>query len=195
MLKVGITGGVGSGKTLICRVFEQLGINVYYADTVATGIFYRQDIQHKLILAFGTDVLDDSGTVNRKKLASLVFTDKKLLDKLNGIIHPAVAEDTERWTGAHSDSVYVLKEAAILFESGTFTGLDKIITVCSPLEMRYDRMLKREGWKREETELRMKNQWTDEEKIKRSDFVIYNDEQQLILPQVLAIHSNLLAIR
>jgi dephospho-CoA kinase len=191
MLKIGITGGIGSGKTLVCKVFEQLGIPVYYADKIATDIYYHKDVQEKLIATFGKDVIGDSTSVDRKKLANLVFTNRQMLEKLNGIIHPAVTQDFEKWMKLKTNSKYKLKEAAILFESGTHLGLDKIITVISPRTSRITNLMKREGWTREEVEQRMKNQWTDEEKIKRSDFVIYNDEKQLLIPQIMEIHKKL----
>ncbi len=191
MLKVGITGGIGSGKSLVCKVFEQLGVPVYYADLAATGIFYRNDIQERLREVFGDYLIDDSGRISRKKLADVVFRNKPMLEKLNAIIHPAVAEDVDNWSKRNEYSDYILKEAAILFESGTQKGLDKVITVTSPTEVRIARVMKRENWSREEVELRMKNQWTDEEKIKHSDFVIYNDERQLLLAQIMEIHKKL----
>ncbi|MBL7892680.1 MAG: dephospho-CoA kinase [Bacteroidia bacterium] len=195
MLRIGITGGIGSGKTLVCRIFEQLGVPVYYADTAATEIFYRKDIQQQIIKVFGGKLIDDKGFIDRKQLSALVFNDKSLLEKLNAIIHPAVALDVEDWSRKNAHAKYVLKEAAILFESGTNKGLDKVITVTAPVDLKIARVIKREVWSREEVEKRMQNQWSDEEKIKRSDFVIYNDEQHLVIPQVLAIHEKIHALK
>lgn len=195
MLKIGITGGIGSGKTLVCKVFEQLGVPVYYADLAATEIFYRSNIQQQIIGTFGEKLVDDKGLVDRKQLSSLVFNNKVLLEKLNAIIHPAVELDVAKWNKQNVSAKYVLKEAAILFESGTNKGLDKVITVTSPVDLRIMRVMKREGWSKEEVHKRIQNQMSDEEKVKRSDFVICNDEQQLIIPQVLDIHKKLLAIK
>lgn len=194
MLRIGVTGGIGSGKTLVCKIFEQLGVPVYYADVAAAEVFYRKDIQQRIIQVFGEKLIDDKGFVDRKKLSDLVFNDKLLLEKLNAIIHPAVALDVENWSRRNAQAKYALKEAAILFESGTNKQLDKVITVTAPVDLKIVRVMKREGWSREEVEKRMLNQWSDEEKIKRSDFVIYNDEQQLVIPQVLAIHEQLLKL-
>ncbi|MBI2271016.1 MAG: dephospho-CoA kinase [Bacteroidetes bacterium] len=194
MLRIGVTGGIGSGKTLVCKIFEKLGVPVYYADVAATEVFYRKDIQQRIIQVFGEELIDDKGFVDRKKLSDLVFNDKPLLEKLNAIIHPAVALDVENWSRRNAQAKYALKEAAILFESGTNKQLDKVITVTAPVDLKIVRVMKREGWSREEVEKRMLNQWSDEEKIKRSDFVIYNDEQQLVIPQVLAIHEQLLKL-
>lgn len=193
-LKIGITGGIGSGKTIVCKIFEQLGVPVYYADAAATEIFYGKDIQQQIIKTFGENLIDDKGLVDRKKLSELVFSYKALLEKLNAIIHPAVALDVEDWSKKNSTAKYVLKEAAILFESGTNKGLDKVIVVTAPVELRIARVMKRDGLNKEEIQKRIQNQMSDEEKIKRSDFVIHNDEQQLIIPQVLAIHEKILAI-
>jgi len=193
MLKVGITGGIGSGKSLVCKIFEQLGAPVYYADAAAKAIYYRSDIQKKLIASFGESLLDENRTIDRKQLAEIVFKDATLLKKLNAIIHPAVAEDNEEWTSRHLKAPYILKEAAILFESGTFKGLDKIITVSSPKAQRILNLQKREGWGEEEIKQRMDNQLPEDEKIRRSDYVIYNDEQHMLVPQVLELHSRLLS--
>lgn len=195
MLKVGVTGGIGSGKSLVCKLFEQLGVPVYYADQAATEIFYQTEIQQQLVKTFGKEIQDTTGRVDRKMLADLVFADTNLLDKLNAIIHPAVALDVEKWNKHHAATPYVLKEAAILFESGTNKGLHKVVTVVAPVELRIARIEKSRGLLREEIESRMNTQLSDEEKMKRSDFVIYNDEQQLLIPQVLAIHQQLLAIK
>lgn len=194
MLKIGITGGIGSGKSLVCKVFEQLGAPVYYADQSATEIFYRKDIQQQIKKIVTNNLVDKTGNINRKQLADLVFSDKLLLDKLNTIIHPAVAAHFAEWIKQHAQSKYILKEAAILFESGTDKGLDKIITVVSPVEMRIARVMKREGWSREEVERRINNQWSDDEKIKRSDFVLYNDGNRMLTPQILELHNKLISL-
>ena len=195
MLNIGITGGIGSGKTLVSKIFMQLGVPVYYADEAATEIFHRSAIQQQLITIFGKELVDESGLINRKQLSGIVFGDKGKLELLNSIIHPVVALDLTEWNKKHSTAKYTLKEAAILFESGTNKGLDKVITVVAPAELRVARVMAREGWSREEVERRIQNQWSDEEKIKRSDYIIYNDEQQLVIPQVLAIHETILTLK
>lgn len=191
MFKIGITGGIGSGKSLVCKIFEQLGVAVYNADDSATRIFDHADIQEKLLQVFGANFLDDQNKIDRKKLSVLVFSNKDKLEKLNTIIHPAVAKDFEQWCTLQSDKKYILKEAAILFESGAHKTLHKIITVTSPVELRIQRVMKREGWERAEVERRIENQLGDKERISRSDYTLCNDEQQLLIPQVLELHKTL----
>jgi len=191
MIKVGITGGIGSGKSIVCKVFEQLGISVYSADVEAKKLYDDASVKLKVKKAIG-DVFDASGNVDRKKLAGVVFKDKALLDKLNAIIHPAVKEHFKKWLVEHKNEKYILKEAAILFESGTNKGLDYIITVSAPLELRIARTMQRDNISRAEVEKRVASQMSEEEKIKRSDYIIVNDEHELVIPQVLKINRELL---
>ncbi|MCX6297237.1 MAG: dephospho-CoA kinase [Bacteroidetes bacterium] len=193
MVKIGITGGIGSGKSTVCKVFEILGVPIFYADVESKKILSGDDIINKKIIStFGKSILDDAGLIERKKLATIVFNNKDELEKLNTILHPAVALHFENWV-KKQNTPYVLKEAAILFESGAYKQVDKKIVIVAPLELKIKRTISRDAITVEEVLSRMKNQLTDEEKIKRSDFVIYNDEQQLLVPQVLQIHSLLIA--
>jgi len=190
MIQVGITGGIGSGKTTVCKVFELLGVPVYYADDEAKHLLdFNHEVKTSIVSYFGKEVLNEDGAINRKKLASFVFNDKGKLEKLNSIVHPAVAAHFEGWITRHSHYPYILKEAAILFESNINTAIDKVITVTAPVELKINRAMQRDKITREQVEQRMQNQMSDEEKIKRSQFVIYNDEQQLLIPQILTIHS------
>lgn len=192
MIKVGITGGIGSGKTTVCKVFELLGVPVYYADLEAKNILDNDRIVFDSIVElFGKEVLNSLSKIDRKRLASFVFNDKKRLDQLNAIVHPAVLKHFDSWSELNSLSPYILKEAAILFESGSYKNLNKIITVSSSIETRINRVVQRDKVSREEVEKRILNQMADEEKIKLSQFVIMNDEQQLIIPQILKIHNEL----
>ncbi|MBL7884254.1 MAG: dephospho-CoA kinase [Bacteroidia bacterium] len=192
MKKVGITGGIGSGKSTVCKVFELLGAPVYYADDEAKKMLdFDTSIKSNLIYLFGNSVLNDEGTIDRKKLASIVFNDKAKLEKLNSIIHPAVASHFEEWCQLNKSALFIIKEAAILFESNAYKQVDKIITVVAPVELKIERVLKRDATTKEDVLNRMANQMSDEEKIKKSDFVINNDEQQLIIPQVLVIAKQL----
>ena len=192
MLKVGITGGIGSGKTTVCKVFETLGVPVYYADLEAKKL-QEQDAEVKgaILKEFGENILNASGSIDRAKLAAIVFNDKDKLQKLNNIIHPAVANHFNNWLTTNKTSKYTLQEAAILFESGVYKRVDKIISVIAPIDIRILRTAKRDNISEELVQQRMKNQISDEEKIKRSDFIIYNDEQQLLIPQVIRIHEQL----
>lgn len=192
MIKIGITGGIGSGKTTVCKVFELLGVPVYYADIEAKQILDSNlEVKKNIINTFGNSVLNDEEKIDKKKLASLVFNNKENLEKLNSIVHPAVREHFENWLQQHSTQKYILKEAAILFESGSYKLVDKVIAVVAPLELKISRTMQRDKVTQAEVELRISNQLNDDEKIKRSQFVIYNDEQQLLIPQILNIHDQI----
>ncbi|MDO9184729.1 MAG: dephospho-CoA kinase [Bacteroidia bacterium] len=192
MIKVGITGGIGSGKTTVCKVFELLGVPVYYADIEAKQILDSNlEVKKNIINTFGNSVLNDEEKIDKKKLASLVFNNKENLEKLNSIVHPAVREHFENWLQQHSTQKYILKEAAILFESGSYKLVDKVIAVVAPLELKISRTMQRDKVTQAEVELRISNQLNDDEKIKRSQFVIHNDEQQLLIPQILNIHDQI----
>jgi dephospho-CoA kinase len=191
MIKVGVTGGIGSGKSIVCRVFESLGIPVYYADNHSRRLVDSEpDIRKKLVDLFGPDIYT-GGTLNRPRFAAVIFADPKLLEAANDIIHPYVREDFDRWSRSYTEKKYIIEEAAILFESGENTLVDKSITIVSPVEMRMKRILKRPGMTPGRIRDIMANQWPDEKKADFADFVIVNDEKSLILPQILFIHHQL----
>lgn len=193
MIKVGITGGIGSGKTTVCKVFELLGIPVYSADFEAKQILDSNDeVKYQILNFFGKEVLTAENKIDRKILASLVFNNNEKLEKLNAFIHPVVAAHFENWLKQHSSNKYILKEAAILFESGAYKAMDEIIAVVAPLELKLSRTMQRDKINRQQVESRINSQLNDEEKIKRSQYVIYNDEQQLLIPQIIAIHKQLI---
>lgn len=193
MIKIGITGGIGSGKTTVCKVFELLGVPVYYADIEAKQILNSNlEVKKNIITTFGNSVLNDEDKIDKKKLASLVFNNKENLAKLNSIVHPAVREHFENWLQQHSTQKYILKEAAILFESGSYKLVDKVIAVVAPLELKISRTMQRDKVTKAEVEQRISNQLNDDEKILRSQFVIHNDEQQLLIPQILSIHAQII---
>lgn len=195
MLKIGITGGIGSGKTTVCKVFQLLGVPVYYADEEAKKLLDADpDVKKSIVKTFGTDVTDDKGLIDRKKLASLVFNNKENLEKLNNIVHPAVANHFELWLQKNNTAKYILKEAAILFESGAYKMTDKVITVTAPLELKISRAMQRDKADRATIEQRIQNQISDEEKTKRSQFIIQNDELHLLIPQVIDIHQQLMKL-
>ena len=192
MLSIGITGGIGSGKSTVCRVFETLGIPVFYADAEAKRL-QNEDVtvRNAIISLFGNDVYTAEG-LNRKSVAEKVFADKNLLEKLNAIVHPATVTAFENWKLNQVDAPYILKEAAILFETGLAKSLDKVIVVTAPEELRIQRIINRENSSREQVIARMKNQMADEEKIKLAHFIIINDEKQAIIPQIMKVHEHLL---
>ena len=190
MLKIGITGGIGSGKTLACKVFEQLGIPVYNADMEAKKLMQiNKELIRKIKLVFGKNIYDKKNNLDRQKLAKIVFSNKNKLQQLNAIVHPAVEKDFIKWTSKHKESAYLIKEAALLFESGTYEQLDKIITIVASENLKIERIMKRDAVDKKSVLDRMKNQMSDKEKIKRADFTVLNDEKKMLLPQILKLHS------
>jgi dephospho-CoA kinase len=169
---VGLTGGIGSGKSTIAGFFAQMGVPVYIADDEAKKILYLPETTLRLKRVFGNTVFT-GGRPDSKKIAALVFNDAHKLAQLNGIIHPAVAQHFAAWLQGQ-DALFVIKEAAILFESGSYKGCDAIITVTAPQEVRVQRVMLRDGVTENEVMRRMANQWPDEKKIAMSDFVITN---------------------
>jgi dephospho-CoA kinase len=189
VLKVGITGGIGAGKTIVSRIFSLLGVPLYNADERAKYILHHdQEVKQQLILQFGDQAYRD-GKVNTAFLAREVFNDDDKLAKLNGFVHPRVKLDFEEWM-KKQHAPYILKEAALLYEAGSYKDLDKIITVFSPVELRIKRILARDP-SRTEDSIRsiMQKQMPDEEKVRKADYVIYNDDTQLLIPQVIKLHQ------
>jgi len=191
MLKIGITGSIGSGKTTVCKVFEILCIKIYYADTEAKKFLSNESVKKKIKYLFGNSVFNKNGNIDNKILASIVFNNTPLLEKLNSLIHPLVKSDFDSWLKKYKKEKYILHEAAILFESGFYKDFDAIITVSAPKNLRIKRVKQRDNTSEQEIINRMKFQLSDVEKIKKADFVIYNNEQQLLIPQVLKIHNEL----
>lgn len=188
MKVVGITGGIGSGKTTACKIFEQLGIPVYYADNRAKDLMVKdQKLKDRIVAAFGDEAYVN-GRLDRAYLASQVFNSKEKLSILNGIVHPAVADDFDLWLECQSGADYVLKEAAILFESGAYQDVDISVLVIAPEQLRIERVIDRDGATSDEVLRRMKNQWTQERKAKLADHILNNDGTELLIPQVLGLH-------
>ena len=192
MLHVGITGGIGTGKTTACKLFEALGIPVYYADERARWLMeHDEELRRGIIGLFGVAAYTDEGLLNRPEIARQAFGNPELLQKLNAITHPAVAQDGLAWQQAWQGVPYTLKEAALLYESGSYRLLDKIIVVSTPLELRIARVMARDDCSREAVLERIARQMPQEEKEARADFVLYNDGVQMLIPQVLRIHRTL----
>jgi dephospho-CoA kinase len=190
---IGLTGGIGSGKTTIARYIESKGIPVYIADIEAKKVMKQPKIINALQTAFGTDIVSND-TVNRTKLSKIVFNNPEKLAVLNSIVHPAVKEHFKDWLNVHQASPYVLKETAILFETGGNSDCYKTISVVAPVEKRIERVVKRDSLTKEQVKERMNNQWSDEQRMKASDFVIVNDEIEVAKKQVDEI-LNLLKIQ
>lgn len=194
MLKIGITGGIGSGKTTVAKIFESLGVPVYYADDAGKRLMQENiALREAIQTAFGAETYNTpDGSLNRAYLAKVVFSDIIKLRTLEALVHPVVAADTEKWVlSQRANTAYVLKEAALMFESGAYLQLDKIIVVYAPEQVRIGRVMARDKSSEGDVRARMAKQWPDEEKLKRGDFVIYNDGQQLIIPQILSLHTQL----
>jgi dephospho-CoA kinase len=194
MKKIGLTGGIGSGKSTVAEIFSRLGVPVFISDKVAREL---QENDAGLIAAtqkiFGEEIYKDH-KLDRAKLAEIVFSDKEKLEQLNAIVHPAVGKAFEKFCRENSGSAYVLKESAILYEIGDEKNLDGMIVVTAPDDLRKERVSERDGITAEEVEQRIKNQMSQEKKAERAGFVLENDEEKLLLPQVLKVHSALLVI-
>jgi dephospho-CoA kinase len=188
MLTVGITGGIGSGKTTVCKVFRVLGVPVFQADLVAARLQDENShIKEELTHLFGPDIYGADGLLDRKKLAGIIFADHLLLEKVNNLIHPAVHHEFNRWKTEMGKFPYILYEAAILFETGSYLNFDLTILVIADEKERLARVMKRDHSTEEAILKRMHNQMLDTEKRKLADFIIENNDDQLILPQILKL--------
>lgn len=188
MLKIGLTGGIGSGKTTIAKVFELLGAPVYNADTATKELYQtNKELMRSMKQQFGEDIYSND-QLNRSRLAEVVFKDPQKLELLNSLVHPLTIKDAQEWMQRQT-TPYVLKEAALIFESGSAEGLDYVIGVHAPAHLRIKRAMERDNTTREEVLRRMARQVDEEMKMKLCDFVIENNEQQLVIPQVLALHE------
>jgi dephospho-CoA kinase len=193
VLKIGVTGGIGSGKTSVCRVFNVLGVPVFSADKEAHLIMDNDQGVIVRIKKISGKNLYSEGVLDRAEMAKLIFNDSRLLQRVNGIVHPAVFEKFNKWQENQSVP-YVILEAAILFESGASKLVDRTITVIAPLEERVKRVIRRNRLTYEQVMDRIRNQMDDESKIRLSDYVIMNSEQDMIIPEVLRIHSDILRL-
>lgn len=192
MLRVGLTGGIGSGKSTVAKVFEVLGIPVYYADIAAKQLMHEDEALKALLREHFGEAIYKEGKLDRSLLSSLVFNNKEKLELLNSLIHPATINAGLRWMEAQT-TPYAIKEAALIFESGSQEHLDFVIGVYAPVSLRIQRVMERDKITREEVQRRMQYQIDEEMKMKLCNAVIVNDEQEMIIPQVLELHQKLLA--
>lgn len=189
MKTIGVTGGIGSGKSVVCDIFKILGTKIYNADIRAKEILNTNaTVKQEISKNFGSEIYH-SGKADRNLLAGIVFNNQEKLSILNSIIHPAVAEDFDVWMESNRNEDYIIKEAAILFETGTFKLLDKIVLVYSPEEVRIQRVIERDNTGRDAVLARMKSQMDDIEKMKLSDYIIYNDTDHSLIKQVVNLHN------
>jgi dephospho-CoA kinase len=190
-LKIGITGGIGSGKTLVSQIFNILGVPVYDADSRAKWLMsHHPEVVHHIKMLLGNDAYAENEKLDTKRIAAIVFADASKLAKLNAIVHPQVAKDFEAWTTSYVEEKYVLKEAALLFESGSYTSLDRIIVVSAPEQIRINRIRQRDTSRSiGQIHAIISRQMPEEEKLKMADDIILNDEKTMVIPQVLQIHK------
>jgi dephospho-CoA kinase len=191
-LKIGVTGGIGSGKSTVCSIFEHLGVPIYNADIRAKQLMAEsEDLKKKLRLAFGWDVYDKHDQLDREYLAKIVFNNPPQLRILNHIVHPAVFEDYADWANTQSETghPYSVKEAALLVEADSYKALDKLIVVTCPIDVRLERITKRDGIKREEVLKRIENQLSDKDRLDHADYVIKNSTNFSLIKQVLLLHK------
>ena len=192
MNTIGLTGGIGSGKSIVAKIFMHLGVPVFNADEQAKSAYLNPNIIQQVKLMFGQESFLNSGEANKKFIAEKVFHNKELLQQLNGIIHPFVAAKFSDWEKEHEDFNYGLKEAAIFFESGLNERIKDAIVVTAPASLRISRVQQRDGVSDKDVLARMQNQWSEEKLISLASFVIVNDDYHLIIPQVLKIHDRLI---
>jgi dephospho-CoA kinase len=192
MIKIGLTGGIGTGKTMVAEIFAALGIQVFFADQEAKKAYSDPEVLKKIRKLFGENVFDDHG-LNFIKLSNLIFSNKIELEKLNNIIHPYVLARFEKWIGENQAAPYVIMESAILFETGYNTMFEKMIAVTAPQKLCIERVMKRDDIDRDMVLKRIANQFPNESKVERSDYSILNNNIELLTPQVLLIHRMLSA--
>jgi dephospho-CoA kinase len=195
MLKVGITGGIGVGKTVVSRVFALLGVPVYDSDARAKWVMHHDKaLRKELIGAFGPQAYTEAGELDRPYIAGIVFNDPGRLEQLNSLVHPHVRDDFANWAASHAKKPYLLKEAALMYESEAWKQMDRIITVYAPMDVRIKRLQQRDRHRSEEAiRAIIARQLSEEERMSRANHIIYNDDQQLVIPQVLRLHEQLVA--
>ena len=187
---VGLTGGIGTGKSTVAKLFEVLGAKVFNSDENAKDQYFVPAIKQQVIDLLGKECYSDERTLSRKYVSNKIFSDTTLLKKLNAIIHPAVIKDFKAFANAHPGKL-IIKESALLFEVGLDKELDKVILITCPLELRIERVMKRDGLSREEILNKIKSQLSDDEKLKLTDLVIKNDETEFLITQTLKLFNEL----
>ena len=191
MIVVGLTGGIGSGKSTIAKVFETLGVSIYSSDERAKQLYFVPHVKTQIETLLGKEAYLNGTTLNKKFISEKIFSDKKLLEKVNAIIHAEVKNDFEAFVKNHQQEKYIIKESALLVEANLLSSIDKLIVVTSNTELRKQRVIKRDGLSEAEFEKRLAQQLPDEEKIKHANWILENNEEELLIPQILKIHQGL----
>lgn len=192
MIKVGLTGGIGSGKSLVAKVFNKIGAPVYDSDSIAKQLYLTDKLlKQKMVEAFGEECYLSDGQLNKAYIRQLIFNNKEKLIQINQIVHPRVALHFKNWVEGHSNKDYIIKEAAILIESGAYKQVDKIIVVSAPIDVRIRRVTERDGMTKAEVQKRLENQLSESELQSYADYLVVNDGQSPILPQILKIHKKM----
>lgn len=190
MKKFGLTGCIGSGKSTVSRIFMQLGIPVYDADSRAKWLMqHHPDLIQAIQSLLGTGAYQPDGSLNRAFISTQVFQSPALLAQLNALVHPEVFADFDQWSRQYPNAPYLIKEAALMFESDSYKQVDKVIVVTAPEDLRIQRTVTRDGITRDAVLARMKNQWTEEQKLAKAHYRVINDESHLLIPQVLLLHQ------
>lgn len=191
MKVLGLTGGIGSGKSTVASVFKTLGVKVYNSDERAKELYFVPEIRKMVEGLLGTKAYRNNTALNKKYISQKIFSDKVLLEKLNAIIHPAVGKDFEDFKKLHCNEKYIIQESALLIEAGLLKRFDKLLLVVSSIKLRTERIKKRDKLNKEEIKKILEKQLPDADKIKQADWIIENNEERLLIPQVLKIHKSL----
>lgn len=184
---IALTGGIGSGKTTIAKLFETMGCLIYYSDEKAKELYYDTEIKKRVIQLLGSDAYSASGSLNSTFIAGIIFKDKTKLESLNAIIHPALEKDFEIFVKQQSPDRIIIKESALIFETDSYKKFKTIILVTAPLEQKIKRVMQRNKMPRENVEKRMSAQWPDEQKIPLASYIIFNDDTEAVIPQVISV--------
>lgn len=193
MIIVGLTGGMGSGKSTVAKVFETLGVKVYYSDERAKEMYFNKEVKEKIEKLLGKEAYLNEITLDRKYVAQKIFSDNELLKQVNAIIHAAVKNDFNLFAQKHKNEKYIVKESALLIEANLLSSVNKLLVVTSAVNLRKQRIVLRDKLSEAEINQRISKQLSDDEKIKQADWVIENNDEKLVIPQILKIHQSILA--
>lgn len=188
MLKIGLTGNMGSGKSTVAKVFETFGTPVFYSDPQARALYKKESVKKTMFERFGDAIGNNQGEINMKALAGIIFRDNESLSFVNALIHPMVRNSFTQWCSLHHNKPYVIQESALVYETGLHKNFDAVILVHAPEALLIERVVKRDGISRDDACIRLSNQIPQEEKMEKADYLIANDNRQLIIPQLWSIH-------